>query len=58
MLSHTPSNKPSLKEVSAELTQGRNLEAGAEAIEECCLLVCFSWLAQPAFLSRTQDTTQ
>jgi hypothetical protein len=35
-----------------ELTQGKNLEVGvdAEAVEECCLLTCFSWLAQPAFL--------
>jgi hypothetical protein len=35
-----------------ELTQGRNLEAGvgAEAMEECCLLVCFPSLAQLAFL--------
>ena len=32
--------------------QGRNLEAGAdvEAMEKCCLLPCFTWLAQPAFL--------
>jgi hypothetical protein len=35
-----------------ELTQGRNLEAGAdaEAMEECCLLDCFPWLAQLAQL--------
>jgi hypothetical protein len=35
-----------------ELTLGRNLEAGAdaEAMEGCCLLACFPWLAQPAFL--------
>ena len=35
-----------------ELTQGRNLEAGAdaEAVEGCCLLACSSWLAQPPFL--------
>jgi hypothetical protein len=35
-----------------ELTQGRDLEAGAdaEAMEGCCLLACSSWLAQPAFL--------
>jgi hypothetical protein len=32
--------------------QDRILEAGvdAEAMEECCLLVCLSWLVQPAFL--------
>jgi hypothetical protein len=35
-----------------ELTQGRNLEAGAdaEAMEGCYLLACFSWFAQLAFL--------
>ena len=35
-----------------ELTQGRNLEseADAEAMEGCCLLACFPWLAQLAFL--------
>ena len=35
-----------------ELTQGRNLEAGAdaEAMEGCCLLACFPWFAQLAFL--------
>ena len=35
-----------------ELKQGRNLEAGAdaEAMEECCLLMCFLWLIHPAFL--------
>jgi hypothetical protein len=32
--------------------QSRNWEAGvcAEAMEECCLLACSSWLAQSAFL--------
>ena len=37
--------------IAQELKQGRNLEAGAdaEAIEECCLLACFPWLAQPVF---------
>ena len=40
------------KQLRQGLTQGRNLEAGddAEATEECCLLACSSWLAQPAFL--------
>ena len=35
-----------------ELTQGMNLEAGADAevMDGCCLLVFFSWLAQHAFL--------
>jgi hypothetical protein len=35
-----------------ELTQSRNLEAGAdaEAMEGCCLLACFPRLAQLAFL--------
>jgi hypothetical protein len=33
-------------------TQGRNLEARseAEAMMECCLLACFPWLLQSAFL--------
>ena len=36
-----------------ELKQGRNLEAGAdaEAMEGCCLLACFPWLAQLAFIN-------
>jgi hypothetical protein len=35
-----------------ELTQDKTLEAGvdAEAMEECCLLACFPWLAHLAFL--------
>jgi hypothetical protein len=35
-----------------ELKQVRNLEAGAgaEAMEGCCLLDCFLWLAQLDFL--------
>jgi hypothetical protein len=35
-----------------ELTQDRNLEAGAdaEAMEGCYLLACFSWLAQLALI--------
>ena len=42
-----------LKEVGAgTLQQGENLEAGAEAeaMQGRCLLPCFPWLAQPAFL--------
>ena len=37
---------------STEGSHGVNLEAGAdtEAMEKCCLLACFSLLAQPAFL--------
>ena len=33
-----------------EITQGRNLEVGAdvEAMEGCCLLACFPWLAKLA----------
>ena len=33
------------------LKQARNLKerADAEAMEGCCLLACFPWLAQPAF---------
>jgi hypothetical protein len=36
-----------------ELTQSRNLEAGADAqaMEECCLLACYFWLAQLAFFT-------
>lgn len=35
-----------------ERLQGMKLEAGTktETMEACCLLACFSWLAQPAFL--------
>ena len=42
----------SSKEVRQELKQGRDLEAGAdaEAMEECCLLVCSLQPAQPVFL--------
>ena len=29
---------------------GQGVGADAEAKERCCLLVCSSWLAQPAFL--------
>ena len=37
---------------SGTQTRQGNLEAGAEAeaMEGCCLLVCSSWLAQPALL--------
>lgn len=33
-------------------TKYSNLEAGTEAgaMEKCCLLVCFPWMAQLAFL--------
>jgi hypothetical protein len=43
-----------------ELKQGRNLEAGADtaAMEECCLLACFPWLAQPAFLQNPASPAQ
>jgi hypothetical protein len=30
-------------------SNGRNPEAGAEAVEACYLLACSSWLVQPAF---------
>lgn len=42
---------PSLRKVRTG-TQGRKLVTGtsAEAIEECCLLTCCPWFAQPAFL--------
>jgi hypothetical protein len=38
------------RSLGQELPQGRNLEAEAEVSEGCCLLACFPWLAQPAFL--------
>jgi hypothetical protein len=43
-----------------ELTWGRNLEAGAdaEAMEGCCLLDCFPWLAQHAFLRNPELPAQ
>ena len=43
---------PHLRKPGQELKQSCNLEAGADAevMEECCLLACSSWLAQPAFL--------
>jgi hypothetical protein len=39
------------RKLGQELTQGRNLEAGAdaEAMERGCLLACLPWPAQPAF---------
>jgi len=38
----------------------RNLEAGAdkEAMEGCCLLTCFPWLAQAFFLENPGPQTQ
>jgi hypothetical protein len=54
---------PAAREVGAG-TQSRELEAGTdkEAIGECCLLTCSSWLAQPTFLynsraPQSNDTT-
>ena len=48
-----------LKEVRAG-TQSRNLEAEAstEAMEECNLLACSSWLAQPALLYNPRTPAQ
>ena len=42
----------SLEEARAGTQAGQELEAGAdaEAMEGCCLLACFPWLAQPAFI--------
>ena len=39
-------------QVITEGRQDRNLEAGADAetMEGCCLLACFPWLTQSAFL--------
>ena len=41
-----------LKKSRQKFKQGKNVEAGADAesMEECCLVACSSWLAQPALL--------
>ena len=41
------------------IQQGGNLEAGAyaKAMERCCLLHCFSWIAWPAFIWNLVPTT-
>lgn len=43
-------------ESGEELKQGRTLdtEADAEALDECCLVVCYPWLAQPASLQHPE----
>jgi hypothetical protein len=38
------------KEVRTGTQAGQKAGADAEAMEGCCLLACFSWLAQPALL--------
>jgi hypothetical protein len=38
------------KEVRTGTQAGQEAGADAEAMEECSLLACFSWLAQPALL--------
>jgi hypothetical protein len=38
------------KEVRTGTQAGQEAGADAEAIEGCCLLACFPWLAQPALL--------
>ena len=47
------------KKSGQELKEGRTLEAGAdaEATEECCLLACFPWLAQPQNHQAREGTT-
>jgi hypothetical protein len=52
VLLRVPYHSSSPKQWGQELKQGRHQEAGAdaEAMGGCCLLVCSSWLAQPAFL--------
>jgi hypothetical protein len=40
----------SLKEVRTGTQAGQEAGADAEAMEGCCLLDCFPWLAQLAFL--------
>jgi hypothetical protein len=41
-----------LRKSGQEHNQGRDMEAGADTktMEDCCLLACFPWLAQPVFL--------
>lgn len=51
-----PGNRPLLREIRAGTQAGcRNIEAGAEAgaMEELCLLVYSSKLAQPAFFQHS-----
>jgi hypothetical protein len=38
------------REVRAGTQAGQEAGADAEAVEECSLLACFPWLAQPALL--------
>jgi hypothetical protein len=38
------------KKVRTGTRAGQEARADAEAMEECSLLVCFPWLAQPALL--------
>jgi hypothetical protein len=38
------------KDVRTGTQAGQEAGADAEAMEECSLLACFPWLAQPAFL--------
>jgi hypothetical protein len=38
------------KEVRTETQAGQEAGADAEAMEECYLVACFSWLAQLAYL--------
>jgi hypothetical protein len=38
------------KEVRTGTQAGQEAGSDAEAMEECCLLHCFPWLAQLAFL--------
>ena len=48
-----------LARLQQELKLDRNLEAGAdtEAMEECCLLACSPWLAQPVFFIAPRTTS-
>jgi hypothetical protein len=52
-------HSPSLREARTG-TQGRNLEAGAdaEAMEGCCLLACSSWFSQSAFIQNPGPSAQ
>jgi hypothetical protein len=48
-----------ITEVKTGIQTGMILEAGtdAEAMEECCLLAYFTWLAQPAFLQEPRTSS-
>jgi hypothetical protein len=48
-LPHTSISVHHWRKSGQELGPGWDLE-NAEAVEECCLLACFIWFAQPVYL--------